>query len=151
MSLSDLLSKLPTLAEQGRCAKAKHEIPTRLEERQAKRNDDSKAEDAWRKAIWKRDKGKCRWCRRECLKTLELRPERGECHHVTPRENRATRWDARSSLLVCLACHQRLTGKVGGERFVVVAAKTFTVDGVQYPDCSGAVNFKRIDKIGELT
>lgn len=149
MSLSDLLSKLPTPEDMGRWAKQKHAIPTRLEEKEAKRKDDSKAEDGWRKAIWRRDKGKCRWCRRECLKTLELRPERGECHHAVPRENRATRWDPRAALLVCKSDHERLTGKVGGERFVVVASKTFTVDGVQYPDCSAPVNFKRIDKVGE--
>ncbi len=142
---------LPTMAEvnQQRRAVPKHEIPTRLQEKTDERRDEKKAEERWRKELWARDKGHCRWCKRKVVKTLELLPERGERHHVVPRENRVTRWDARAALLVCLACHQRLTGKVGGERFVVVASKTFTVDGVQYPDCRKPVIYKRIDKVKE--
>jgi len=152
-NLSDLPSfhNAPTLADRQqsgeRYAKAKHEIPTRMAEKAENRVDEKREEKRWKKDIWKRDKSCCRWCKRKVVKSLELLPERGECHHVVPRENRITRWDARAALLVCNACHERLTGKVGGERFVVVALRVFTIDGVQYPDCRKKVTFKRIDKV----
>lgn len=136
-------SEVVYLGEQGRCAKPKGAEPSRLQVKAAKVKDDGKLEKAWLKAIWKRDGGKCRWCHRKVVKALALIPERGECHHAVPRENRVTRFDPRAALLLCASCHERLTGKVN-ERFVLVASKTFTVDGVSYPDASKAVRFKRI-------
>ena len=147
MGILDHLN-LPTLGEmqRQRTAKPKGAEPSRLQRKVAEARDERKDEDAWRKAIWTRDKGACRWCKRAVVRSLELRPDRGECHHVVPRENRVTRWDPRAALLACAACHERLTGKVGGERFVVVASRVFAVDGVEYPDCRHSVQFKRIDK-----
>lgn len=147
--LSAILSRTSAEVNAVRRAVPKHEIPTRMAEKAENRVDDKKEEKRWRKEIWTRDKSACRWCRRKVVKAMDLLPERGECHHVVPRENRVTRWDSRAALLVCHACHERLTGKVGGERFVVVASKTFTVDLVQYPDCRRKVSFKRIDKVQE--
>lgn len=135
----------PTLVDKQRLryASPKGAAPSRLQVKAAKAKDESKDERAWKKAIWKRDAGKCRWCARKVLKCLDLTPERGECHHVVPRENRITRWDPRASLLLCASCHERITGKVN-ERFLLVASKTFAIEGVSYPDASKAVRFKRI-------
>jgi hypothetical protein len=135
----------PTIADmrRQRTATPKSEMKTRLKEKTEKRTDESKAEREWRKVIWKRDEGKCRWCKRKVAKTIELIPERGECHHVVGRANQATRWEPRNGILVCASCHERLTGKVN-EKHVLVAAKTYTLDGVQYPDASKAVQFKRV-------
>lgn len=102
-----------------------------------------KEERAWKRAIWIRDGGQCRWCKRKVEKRLDRVPERGECHHVVPRENRVTRWDPRAALLLCGVCHERVTGRVN-ERFVIVAKKTFTVDAVSYPNMNHPVTFKRI-------
>lgn len=139
------LDRLPTLADQRAkpCATPKHAIPTRLAEKEAKRKDDTKAEREWRKAVWKRDEGKCRWCKRKVAKTIELVAERGECHHVVGRANEATRWEPRNGMLLCKTCHERITGKVN-EKHVVVASKFYTLDGVQYPDASKSVQFKRV-------
>lgn len=136
---------LPTMAEVNavRRAQPKGATPSRLQVKVAKGKDDGKLEKAWRAAIWKRDGGKCRWCHRKVQRVLDLIPERAECHHAVPRENRVTRFDPRAALLLCQMDHSRLTGKVN-ERFVLVASKTFTVDGVEYPDMTQPVRFKRI-------
>jgi len=138
------LHGLPTLGELNRQRRAqpKANMTSRLTEKSDSRKVEKKQERLWREAVWARDGGKCRWCRRHVVKSLALLPERGECHHVTPREHRATRWDARNGVLVCAACHQRLTGAVGGEKAVIIAGRTFSLDGREYPDASGPINFK---------
>lgn len=135
---------LPTLWEMDRQRRAipKHQMVPRLEEKTEKRKSDAKDEDAWRKAIRKRDGMKCRWCRREVVVTMALVPERAECHHLTPREHKPTRLDVRNGVLLCHACHTRCTGRVGGELARVIAGKTFALDGREYPDASGPLNFK---------
>lgn len=137
------LSFIPTMDEVPRRAKQKAEIPTRLEEKEAKRKDETKAEQKWRAAIWRRDAGKCRWCRRHVAKTIELVAERGECHHIVGRANPDTRWEPRNGVLLCLSCHERITGKVN-EKHIVVAAETYAIEGVEYPDGSKPVHFKRV-------
>lgn len=139
-----IFDSLPTLAEQGRCAVPKHAMRSRLEEKTDARKSDAKAEDTWRKAVRKRDGMKCRWCRREVVVSLALLPERAEVHHLTPREHKPTRWDARNGCLLCASCHQRITGAVGGEKATVIAGRTFSLDGREYPDASGPLNFKRV-------
>lgn len=138
------LSELSTLADvnQKRRAEPKSKMTSRLAEKTENRKVEKKQERLWREAIWKRDGGKCRWCRRQVVKSLALVPERGECHHVTPREHRVTRWDVRNGVLVCAADHERLTGAVGGEKAIIVAGRTFSIEGREYPDASGPLNFK---------
>ena len=135
---------LPTLGEMPRGGWNKNTpAPTRLQKKASEDRDERKQEAAWRKAVWARDGGHCRWCQREVRKCLDLVPTRGECHHVVPRANKATRWDPRAALLLCAACHQRITGKVK-EKCVIVASSVFKVDGVEYPDASKRVRFKRV-------
>ena len=138
------LSNLPTLADLDRVRRAtpKHEMTSRLTEKAESRKVEKKQERFWREAIWERDKGKCRWCRRQVVKSLALIPERGECHHITPREHRPTRWDARNGVLLCASDHMRITGAVGGEKATIIAGRTFSIDGREYPDASGPLNFK---------
>lgn len=142
MSLRNL--NLPTLADTPRGGwRDGQPEPTRLQKKAAEDKDDRKAEAKWRAEVWKRDGGCCRWCHREVRKCLELVPTRGECHHVVPRVNRQTRWDPRAALLLCAACHERLTGKVN-EKCVIVATHVFKVNGIEYPDASKRVRFKRV-------
>ncbi len=142
MGLLDSLN-LPTLGEQGRCAKPKHSMQTVREERGSARRMDDKQLDAWRKAVARRDGAKCRWCRRRVVETLERLPEQAQTHHATPREHRPTRYDVRNGIRLCGTCHDRITGTVG-EKAVIVAGRTFTIDGRAYPDMSGPVNFRVI-------
>ena len=52
-----------------------------IEDRIAYRRELEAKERAWRAAIWQRDESRCRACARLVRKTIELVPERGECHH----------------------------------------------------------------------
>lgn len=124
-----VLASLPTLAE----------VRTKTEQR----IDERKAEAAWKKAVWTRDRGHCRWCRRVCRQCLDLAADRGEVHHVSGRVVRALRWDRRNGLLLCAACHERVTGRVA-EKVLMHSRHTFTVDGVRYLDADRPVHFKRI-------
>lgn len=143
MSLSDLLSKLPTLAEQGRCATPKAEMKTRREENDGARKSDERLLKAWRKAVTKRDGLICRWCRCRVVEILERVPEQSQTHHATPREHRPTRYDVRNGIRLCGTCHDRITGTVG-EKAIIIASAVFVLDGREYPDMTKAVQFKRI-------
>lgn len=97
----------------------------------------------FRALVWARDKGCCRWCGRKVRKCLDLVPDRGEVHHLAGRVIAAIRFDRRNGLLLDAACHERVTGKVA-EKHLIVASKTYTVDGVAYPNGDKKITFKRI-------
>lgn len=139
------LDSLPTMAEVNArpCAKSKAEMVTSRDENKIARRLDERQLEKWRKAVTKRDGMTCRWCRRECVPTLENVPEQAQTHHATPREHRPTRYDVRNGIRLCGSCHDRITGTVG-EKAIIVALATFVLDGREYPDMSQAVNFKRI-------
>ncbi len=115
---------------------------TREEHGESRKADDGKLA-TWRKAVTKRDGLKCRWCRRKVVETLENLPQQAQTHHATPREHRPTRYDVRNGIRLCGTCHDRITGSVG-EKAVIVAAATFSLEGREYPDMSKAVQFKVI-------
>jgi hypothetical protein len=140
MGLSDLMS----LADRPRTGVAKHAGPSKAEqnkaEQKAEQKADAKALFNWRKAIWKRDKDRCRCCGKLVSRTLEALPSRGECHHIAGREDKAVRYDPRNGVLVCLSpCHERLTRR---ELFILGSAKRlFTVKGKQYLNADGPLSF----------
>lgn len=137
--------QLQTMAEVNavRRAKPKGAEPSRLQVKTAKAKDESKEEARWKREVWKRDDGQCRWCRRDVRKCLELVADRGECHHVSGRVVKEIRWDRRNGLLLCATCHERITGKVA-EKHVVTSKHTFAVDGIAYINADKAVRFQRI-------
>ena len=137
------LDSLPVYDPRKRCATPKYQTPTRLAEKVVKAKDDAKAEAKWKRDVWARDGGRCRWCKRLVKKSLVLMPDRGEVHHVEPREHRPTRFDRRNGLLVCAACHERISGKVN-EKFVIVSSKHFTLGGIEYLDADQPVRFRRV-------
>ena len=139
------INGLQTMAEINaeKRATPKHEMSTAREEKDAKRKNDEKQLDAWRKAVTKRDGLKCRWCRRKVQETITACPEQSQTHHATPREHWPTRHDPRNGIRLCGTCHDRITGTVG-EKAIIVASATFTLDGRAYPDMSKAVHFKVI-------
>lgn len=124
-----------------RCATPKAAMKSRMQEKAEHDKADDSAEEKWKAAVRKRDKLKCRWCRRRVVVTMAMQPDQAQCHHATPREHRPTRWDVRNGILLCRADHERVTGKVGGEKAVIIASKMFTLDGREYPDMSKPVNF----------
>lgn len=117
---------------------------SRLDAKTEKAIDEKKAEAAWKKAVWKRDKKICRCCKANVLKTIELLPQRGEVHHVKGREDRSVRWDRRNGLLVCKRCHDRITGAVN-DKLIVVGTKFFTVAGLptRYINADKRVSFQK--------
>lgn len=143
MGLLDRLD-LPALGDRPRGGwNADTPEPTRLQKKAEKATDDTKAEKAAKREVWKLDGGCCRWCRRKVERVLDLIPQRAEFHHVSGRIVRAIRWDIRNLILLCATCHERLTGKVA-EKHVLVSKHTFTVDGVQYINARKPVRFQRV-------
>lgn len=142
---ADFSKLLPTLAEVNaiRRAKPKGAEPSRLQVKAAKVKSEVKDEARWKREVWKRDGGKCRWCGREVRKTIELVPDRGDCHHVSGRVVQAIRWDRRNGLLLCAADHERITGKVA-ERFLIHSKHTFTVDDIAYINADRPVRYQRV-------
>lgn len=67
------------------------------------------AEKAWRDVIWARDLSQCQCCHNPVLRTEDLVPNRGECHHIKSRRVKAVRNDPRNGILVCRECHGKLT------------------------------------------
>lgn len=116
---------------------------TRLELKAARDTAYDDAEDHWRRQVRERDCYHCRWCKRRVVVTIELIPERAECNHLVGRADERVRWDVRNGILLCLACHQRVTGKVA-EKFLIVASELYVVDGIEYPNGSKDVEFKRV-------
>ena len=107
MSLSDL----PCLSDmqRARYATQKRDIPTRLDVKTSRIENDAKAEAAFRKAVWLRDKGLCRKCGRKVSKSLAVSPTRGEVHHLEGRANRALRYLPWNGVLLCAIHHQAVT------------------------------------------
>jgi hypothetical protein len=81
---------------------------TRLAAKTTARAQDEKALAKFRAQVWKRDAGTCRICGRRVVRTVELRPERGEVHHLRGRNvTPADRYNVKAALLLCLVCHQK--------------------------------------------
>ena len=82
----------------------------RLTDRMAAKREKDEQARRFRSAVWSRDKGRCRVCRRVVRRTLGLDPLRGEVHHVVPRSIAPERrYDVENGILVCLRDHIRLT------------------------------------------
>lgn len=117
---------LPTLAEvqasrKGPLLKGKSRLEAKVEAKPLT----VITERAFKSEVWTRDRKRCRCCGRKVLKTLSRVPERGEVHHVHGRVG-ALEFEARAALLVCLTCHERVTGKVN-DKLVIVGTRLFTL------------------------
>lgn len=121
--------------------KQKHEMKTRLDEKDAKDKTDDRELEAWRRAVRHRDEMKCRVCRKKLRVSLELVKNRAECHHIKGRADKAVRYDVRNGLLCCPKCH----GLLEHNELVIVGQKKdlFTVDGARYINADCDLEFKR--------
>jgi 5-methylcytosine-specific restriction endonuclease McrA len=135
MGLADLtfLTDRPAMA----CPKGKTRLELTAEQRPLTKID----EQEFRNQVWARDLHHCRHCGREVKRILGRVPERGEVHHVHGRTG-DLRFDVRAAVLLCMVCHERLSGKVNAHRLVIVAAKTFTIRQGTFTDATYPVTFK---------
>ncbi len=92
-------------------------------------------------AVWARDKYLCRHCERKVIKTVARVPERGEVNHIHGRIG-ALRFEVRAALLLCLACHERVTGRVNAHRLQIVPTATFTIEQGTFTDATFAVDWR---------
>ncbi len=98
-----------TLTDRPRCAQPKGAMQTRLDEKIATGKQLAKQQAVFVAAVWGRDKV-CVHCRRKVVKSLELKPNRGEVHHLSGRRVKPEdRFNVARAVLLCAACHQRAT------------------------------------------
>lgn len=138
---------LPTLADRPSPDLSKGK--SRLQDTKAEQKRELIDEQTFKKAVWGRDKNRCRWCGRKVVKTIERVPERGEVHHLHGRAG-TLRFKERAAILLCLEHHELVTGKVN-ERWTVASATktgTFVVVDKRGPitciDARKKLNFTKI-------
>lgn len=135
---------LPTMAEVA-AARVGKPIPkgkTRLEEEIEKRPLVKVTEKDFKLEVWTRDTNRCRCCGRKVQKILGRVPERGEVHHIHGRRG-DLRFESKSALLLCLQCHERVTGRVN-DKLVIVPSKFFEMRGEKYTDARHLVTFRKV-------
>lgn len=115
--------------------------PSRVEVKEAARPLILVDDQAFKKIVRKRDKHHCRMCLRKVVVQLAAIGKRAEVHHVHGRRG-AFKFDDRFALLVCLTCHEKLTGKVN-EKWIVVGTNFIEIHGVRYIDARQPVTFAR--------
>lgn len=137
------LDGLMTMAEAAakRAGKPIEKPKTRLQETIAERALVKVDEKAFKAEVWKRDKDRCRCCGRKVQKILGRVPERGEVHHIHGRVG-DLRFEARSALLLCLTCHERVTGRVNEHRLIIHPTKTFQIRQGRFIDARAPVTFQ---------
>lgn len=137
------LADLPTMAEvqADRAGKPIPKGKTRLQETIDARPLTKVDEKAFKDEVWARDKKRCRCCRRKVERIMGRVPERGEVHHCHGRTG-DLRFEARAAILVCLQCHEKLTGRVNEHRLTAVATKTFTIRQGTFTDARAPIVFK---------
>lgn len=133
---------VPTLAEvqAARRGKAIPKGPTRLETTTVAAPAQKKADGAFRQAVFVRDKGRCRCCLRRVEQILDRVEKRAEAHHVHGKVGKL-RHLVRAALLLCMTCHERVTGKVN-DKLLIVGTKFFLFEGQRLIDAAKPVTFK---------
>lgn len=132
------LSDLPVLGARPRGPLPKGK--SRLDEAEAATKADEQLLEAWRKAVKARDGNRCRCCKRKVIVTLKLQASRAECHHLTGRVHKPTRYDVRNGILLCASCHQR----VERNELQITGTLQFRIGPREYLDASGPVTFKEL-------
>jgi len=136
------LSDLPTLAEQAGKPRDLRKGKSRLEQKVAARPLVTVTDASFKKAVRERDGLHCRKCGRKVRVTGDHVPERAEIHHVHGRRG-SLRHETRCALVLCLTCHEQVTGRVN-EKFVIVATKQVVIEMQAYTDARQPVTFERI-------
>lgn len=135
---------MPTLAEVAASRKGKP-IPkgaSRLQLTVAAKNLTVVDDRTFKREVRERDRHQCRKCGRKVVQCVARIPERGEVHHVHGRRG-DLRFETRAALLLCLSCHEQVTGRVN-ERWIILASKTFTIRQGEFTNASYPVSFERV-------
>lgn len=117
--------------------------PTRLELAMDARPLTKIDEKQFRGEVWTRDRHHCRHCGRKVEKLLGRVPERGEVNHIHGRTG-DLRFEVRAAILLCLACHERFTGRVNAHRLQIIPTQTFTTRQGTFTDATFPVVFKEL-------
>lgn len=141
------LRDLPTLAqvEASRRGKPLLKGPSRLEKTTVEDKRTLVDEATFKREVRERDQWQCRRCHRKVVPVIPRQPDRAEVHHIHGRGG-DLRFESRCALLLCLGCHEKVTGRVN-DRWVVVATKTFTMrslPGKELTDARAKVTFERV-------
>lgn len=134
----------PTMAEV-EAARRGRSFPkgaTRLQDTTAQDKADAKADEKFRRDIFRLDKGICRCCLRKVERKLDRVADRAEVHHVHGRVG-VLRWLLKAALLLCATCHEKVTGKVN-ERLEVVGTKFFRLARKRLINAREKVTFRRV-------
>lgn len=121
------------------CPKGQTRLELKVEAKPLTKVDEKK----FKGDVWIRDKSRCRCCGRKVLKTMARVPERGEVNHLHGRTG-DLRFEVRAAALMCLTCHERFTGRVGGYKLIVIASKTFTIRQGTFTDATFPIKFERV-------
>src|SRR3954470_16797458 len=138
------IEDLPTLAQLQATPRAlrKDQLESKLDRAiasKAARLLDAKKLRAWAFKVKDRDKWRDRKTGRRVRRCLELDPDRGEAHHIEPKENISVRYDERNGICLSLATHDAVTtGKLRIEGTVF-----FRLKGARYIDGRFPVSFVR--------
>lgn len=119
---------LGTLGDRPRCAVQKWALKTRLEEHTDKDALDVGRLETWKREVYTFAKYRCLCCGITVKRTLKLVANRAEAHHIERRSNKATRYDVRNGVCLCLECHGKVTRfelRIVGVTFFVVQARTY--------------------------
>ncbi len=116
--------------------KGETRLETAVVDRTQAREDDA----AFKASVWHRDRNRCRCCGRKVQKLLGRLPERGEVHHLHGRIG-PLRHEVRAAILLCLTCHERLTGRVNQHRLIAAPTKTFQIGSMTYTDARHTILF----------
>lgn len=148
---SHFFQHLPTLADV-EAARRLRRTPigkgaSRLEDRTAEDRANEKRDEAFRREVYRLDKGICRCCGRKVQRKLDRVADRAEVHHVHGRVG-ALRWLVKAALLLCATCHEKVTGKVN-ERLRIVGSAFFRlrVKGIRSGpliNARAAVTFRKV-------
>jgi hypothetical protein len=146
-SAAATIMKLMTMAEAqaARRGKALQKGRSRLEETASARTLQLIDDKAFKSEVRARDQYHCRKCLRAVKVVIARVPERAEVHHVHGRHG-DLRFDSRAALLLCLTCHEQVTGRVS-ERWIIVPTKTFSIASMpsrEFCDARAPVQFERV-------
>lgn len=100
---------------------------------------------AFKREVRDRDTWHCRKCLRKVVQVVRRQPDRAEVHHIHGRGG-DLRFESRCALLLCLGCHEQVTGRVN-ERWIIRPTKTFTVrsmPGKELTDARAKVTYERV-------
>lgn len=136
----------PALSETVQTQRPNGKGPSRLEESKADEKRVVITDRDFKKAVRDRDRMRCRKCGCKVEVTMKRQSNRAEVHHLHGRLGPFTHED-RCALLLCLFCHERVTGKVN-DRLFIRGTKFLTIQTKQGPqtctDARAKVLFERV-------